>query len=298
VKKVRTLVFSDLLTIWRNTGLEFSEIILAQEMMETGRDPVAVKRSLKYLMDVMLEEAQKNFGKPFKTLTGLTGNNAAKLCASKPRVLSEFNWVATVTALSMAESNAAMGRIVACPTAGSCGVMPAMLYALRNVKEADNEGLLKAFIVASGVGNVVAKKATLSGAAGGCQAEIGTATAMAAALMTYYFSHNPETVGHASALALKSLMGLVCDPVGGFVEVPCVKRNAIAVNVAIACAEMALAGIESVIPFDEVVEAMYHVGRSLPESLKETGLGGIAATRTAQKLVESIHKTLNSGSET
>ncbi|WP_338152130.1 L-serine ammonia-lyase, iron-sulfur-dependent, subunit alpha [Fervidobacterium thailandense] len=291
-------MFSDLLTIWRNTGLEFSEIILAQEMMETGRDPVIVKQALKRLMMVMLEEAERNFGKSFETLTGLTGKNASKMYMSKPRVLSEFNWVATVTALSMAESNAAMGRIVACPTAGSCGVMPGMLYALKSVEKANDEDLLRAFVVASGVGNVVAKKATLSGAAGGCQAEIGTATAMAAALMTYYFSQNPEAVGHASALALKSLMGLVCDPVGGFVEVPCVKRNASAVNVAIACAEMALAGIESAIPFDEVVEAMYHVGRSLPESLRETGLGGIAATRTAQKLVESIHKNLNSGSET
>uniref|UniRef100_A0A832IP92 L-serine dehydratase n=1 Tax=Fervidobacterium pennivorans TaxID=93466 RepID=A0A832IP92_FERPE len=282
--------FSELIEIWQNTNLEFSEIILAQEMIETGRDPEKVKQVLSNLLKVMLEEAEKNLGKRFETLTGLTGDNAYKLANAKPKMLSEFNHIATVVALSMGESNASMGRIVACPTAGSCGVVPGAAYALWKVEKADFKDLLKAFIVASGIGNVVAKRATLSGAAGGCQAEIGTATAMASALLTYYYSKDPIKVGHAAALALKTLMGLVCDPVGGFVEVPCVKRNGNAVNVAIASSEMALAGVESVIPFDEVVEAMYEVGKSLPESLRETGLGGIAATKTAQEVVEKIRE--------
>lgn len=282
--------FSELIEIWQNTNLEFSEIILAQEMIETGRDPEKVKQVLSNLLKVMLEEAEKNFGKRFETLTGLTGDNAYKLANAKPKMMSEFNHIATVVALSMGESNASMGRIVACPTAGSCGVVPGAAYALWKVEKADFKDLLKAFIVASGIGNVVAKRATLSGAAGGCQAEIGTATAMASALLTYYYSKDPIKVGHAAALALKALMGLVCDPVGGFVEVPCVKRNGNAVNVAIASSEMALAGVESVIPFDEVVEAMYEVGKSLPESLRETGLGGIAATKTAQEVVEKIRE--------
>lgn len=282
--------FSELLEIWKGTDLEFSEIILAQEMIETGRDPEKVKLNLKRLMLVMLEEAEKNFGNKFSTLTGMTGENGYKFANYKPMMVSEFNHVATSVALSMGESNASMGRIVACPTAGSCGVVPGVLYALKKVENAPEEKLLKAFIVGSGIGNVVAKKATLSGAAGGCQAEIGTATAMASAMLTYYFSQNPEFVGHAAALSFKSLMGLVCDPVGGFVEVPCVKRNGSAVNVAIICSEMALSGIESVIPFDEVVEAMYNVGKSLPESLRETGLGGIAASKTAESIVENIKK--------
>lgn len=285
--------FSELVEIWKNTNLEFSEIILAQDMIDTGRDPEKVKKQLGKLLEVMLEEAEKNFGKKFETLTGLTGENAYKLASAKPRMMSEFNYVATVVALSMGESNASMGRIVACPTAGSCGVVPGVAYALWKVKNAEFDELLKAYIVASGIGNVVAKKATLSGAAGGCQAEIGTATAMASGLLTYYFSKDAIKVGHAAALALKALMGLVCDPVGGFVEVPCVKRNANAVNVAIASAEMALAGIESVIPFDEVVEAMYEVGKSLPESLRETGLGGIAATKTAREIVERLRENWN-----
>ncbi|MDM7320828.1 MAG: L-serine ammonia-lyase, iron-sulfur-dependent, subunit alpha [Fervidobacterium sp.] len=284
--------FAELIEIWQNTNLEFSEIILAQEMIETGRDPEKVKQVLSNLLRVMLEEAEKNFGKRFETLTGLTGDNAYKLANVKPRMMSNFNHIAMVVALSMGESNASMGRIVACPTAGSCGVVPGVAYALWEVEKANFDDLLKAFIVASGIGNVVAKRATLSGAAGGCQAEIGTATAMASGLLTYYYSKDPIRVGHAAALALKALMGLVCDPVGGFVEVPCVKRNGNAVNVAIATAEMALAGIESVIPFDEVVEAMYEVGKSLPESLRETGLGGIAATKTAYEVVEKIRENL------
>ncbi|NPU89434.1 MAG: L-serine ammonia-lyase, iron-sulfur-dependent, subunit alpha [Fervidobacterium sp.] len=282
--------FAELIEIWQNTNLEFSEIILAQEMIETGRDPEKVKQVLSNLLRVMLEEAEKNFGKRFETLTGLTGDDAYKLANVKPRMMSNFNHIAMVVALSMGESNASMGRIVACPTAGSCGVVPGVAYALWEVEKANFDDLLKAFIVASGIGNVVAKRATLSGAAGGCQAEIGTATAMASGLLTYYYSKDPIRVGHAAALALKALMGLVCDPVGGFVEVPCVKRNGNAVNVAIATAEMALAGIESVIPFDEVVEAMYEVGKSLPESLRETGLGGIAATKTAKEVVEKIRE--------
>ncbi|WP_448375164.1 L-serine ammonia-lyase, iron-sulfur-dependent, subunit alpha [Fervidobacterium sp.] len=286
--------FSELLEICKNTELELSEIVLAQEMIETGRDPEKVKEYLKRLLEVMIEEAEKNFGKRFETLTGLTGDYAYKLANVRPKMMSEFNYVATIVALSMGESNASMGRIVACPTAGSCGVVPGAAYALWKVEKADFNDLLKAFIVASGIGNVVAKRATLSGAAGGCQAEIGTATAMASGLLTYYYSKEPVKVGYAAALALKALMGLVCDPVGGFVEVPCVKRNGNAVNVAIASSEMALAGIESVIPFDEVVEAMYQVGKALPESLRETGIGGIAGTKSAQEIVEKIRNKWNS----
>jgi len=279
------VTFSELLEISISTNLEFSEIILAQEMMETGRDPQKVKEALRKLMYVMLEEAEKNYGKEFNTLTNLTGNNGSKLSNAVPYMMSEFNHVATVVAISMGESNASMGRIVACPTAGSCGVMPGALYALKYVKKASDDELLKSFIVASGIGNVVAKRATLSGAAGGCQAEIGTATAMASSMITYYFSRDPVKVGNAAAISLKSLMGLVCDPVGGFVEVPCVKRNGSAVNVAIACAEMALAGIESVIPFDDVVNAMYNVGKSLPESLRERQLVESRGPRALKKLL-------------
>ncbi|WP_129408350.1 L-serine ammonia-lyase, iron-sulfur-dependent, subunit alpha [Marinitoga lauensis] len=285
------MIFKHLLDMWKETNIPFEEIILTEEMVETGMDPTIIKNNMKKLVEVMLTEAEKNYGKKHESLTGLTGNNAPKLLNHKPKLLSDFNYVATITAISTAENNAAMGRIVACPTAGACGVVPAILYALKKVYNASFEDLVSSFIIAGAIGNVVAKKATISGAAGGCQAEIGTAAAMASAALTYYFSKDAEKCGNAASLALKSLMGLVCDPVGGFVEVPCVKRNASAANVAITTAEMALAGIESVIPFDEVVDAMYRVGKMMHEDLRETGNGGIAATPTARKLVEDIKKS-------
>ena len=172
-----------------STNLELRDHTCSRDD-ETGRDPQKVKEALRKLMYVMLEEAEKNYGKEFNTLTNLTGNNGAKLSNAVPYMMSEFNHVATVVAISMGESNASMGRIVACPTAGSCGVMPGALYALKYVKKASDDELLKSFIVASGIGNVVAKRATLSGAAGGCRAEIGTATAMASSMITY-FSRDP-----------------------------------------------------------------------------------------------------------
>ncbi|SHE57065.1 L-serine ammonia-lyase [Marinitoga hydrogenitolerans DSM 16785] len=283
--------FNHILEMWKETKIPFDEIILTEEMIETGMDPVIIKNNMRKLVEVMLTEADQNYGKKHESLTGLTGNNAEKFLKHTPKMLSEFNYVATITALSTAENNASMGRIVACPTAGACGIVPAILYALKKVYNANFEELLSAFIIAGAIGNIIAKKATISGAAGGCQAEIGTATAMASAALTYYFSKDAEKCGHAASLALKSLMGLVCDPVGGFVEVPCVKRNASAANIAISTSEMALSGIESVIPFDEVVDAMYRVGKMMHEDLRETGNGGIAATPTARKLVEDIKKS-------
>ncbi len=266
------------------------EAILEREMMETGVPVDLLRREMKRLMDVMLEESETQYGKRQKTLAGLTGENGVKMANHTPRLLSEFSHTATVVALSLAESNAAMGRVVACPTGGACGVVPAVLFSLKKLKGAPNDELLNAFIVAGGIGWCIEKNATISGAEGGCQAEMGTAAAMAAALLAYYLTNNGKIAENAAALALKSMLGLVCDPVGGFVEVPCVKRNGIAVNIAIAAAEMALAGIESVIPFDEVVEAMHRVGKSLPESLRETGLGGLAATPTARKIERKIRE--------
>lgn len=280
--------FGELVREWKETGSDFVELILRRETAETGRKPEEVLGKLASFLEAMLEEAERCFGAKFETLTGLTGDNAFKLSRHSARMLSPFAHTATVASLSMAESNASMGRVVACPTAGSCGVVPGVLYALKVHFGATIEDLKAPFVVGAAVGNAVASRATLSGAAGGCQAEIGSAAAMASAMLVYYFCRDPERASHAAALSLKALMGLVCDPVGGFVEVPCVKRNGAAVNVAISCAEMALAGIESVIPLDEVMEAMAQVGRALPESLRETARGGVAITPTALSLTKEI----------
>jgi L-serine dehydratase len=184
----------------------------------------------------------------------------------------------------MAESNACMCRIVAAPTAGACGVLPAVLLPLCRWEELSQQQILEALYVASGIGAVVAHRASIAGASGGCQAEIGTASAMAAGALVALRRGSAAQIGHAVAITLKNLMGLVCDPVAGLVEVPCVKRNVIGAMNAVSAADMALAGIESRIPVDEVIDAMGDVGRRMPVEFRETALGGLAATPTGQEV--------------
>ena len=191
-------------------------------------------------------------------------------------------------ALSMAESNACMRRIVAAPTAGACGVLPAVLLPLCKYEELSQHRILEALYVASGIGAVIAYKACIAGASGGCQAEIGTASAMAAGALVALRDGTGQQIGHAVAMALKNLMGLVCDPVAGLVEVPCVKRNVIGAVNAISAADMALAGIESRIPVDEVIDAMGQVGRRMPVEFRETALGGLAATPTGRRVKQQM----------
>jgi L-serine dehydratase len=286
------MLFEDLKRLVNGTQLPLHEVVLSYEMLENGEDPQTLKNDLSKLLKIMLEISDKIYGKKFQTLTGLTGENGFLLSKVDDGLLGEFIHCAVVTAVSMSENNASMGKIVACPTAGACGVVPGIFYALRKIKKIDFETLLRGFIVAGGIGEIIAAKASISGAVSGCQAEIGTATAMAAAGLTYCMSEDVEMVESAASISLKSLMGLVCDPVGGFVEVPCVKRNGTAVGVAVVASQIALAGIESVIPFDEVVDAMKKVGKSLPESLKETALGGVASTPTARKILKDIIENL------
>ena len=193
-------------------------------------------------------------------------------------------------ALSMAESNACMRRIVAAPTAGACGVLPAVLLPLCKYEELSQHQLLEALYVASGIGAVIAYRACIAGASGGCQAEIGTASAMAAGALVALRGGSGEQIGHAVAMALKNLMGLVCDPVAGLVEVPCVKRNVIGAVNAVSVADMALAGVESRIPVDEVIDAMGEVGRRMPVEFRETALGGLAATPTGRAVTKRMRK--------
>ena len=193
-------------------------------------------------------------------------------------------------ALSMAESNACMRRIVAAPTAGACGVLPAVLLPLQKDKDLTQRQILEAFYVASGVGMVIAHNACISGASGGCQAEIGTASAMAAAALVSLKGGSDQMIAQAVAIALSNLMGLVCDPVAGLVEVPCVKRNVIGAMNAISAADMALAGIECVVPVDEVIEAMGEVGRSMPVQFRETALGGLANTPTGRAVRDRMQE--------
>ncbi len=198
--------------------------------------------------------------------------------------------VVIAEALSMAESISCMRRIVAAPTAGACGVLPAVLLPLCKYEELSQHQLLEALYVASGIGAVIAYRACIAGASGGCQAEIGTASAMAAGALVALRGGSGAQIGHAVAMALKNLMGLVCDPVAGLVEIPCVKRNVIGAVNAVSVADMAMAGIESRIPVDEVIDAMGEVGRRMPVEFRETALGGLAATPTGRAIKKRMHK--------
>jgi L-serine dehydratase len=193
-----------------------------------------------------------------------------------------------VEALKMGESNACMKRIVAAPTAGSCGVMPAVLTAVKRMYGESDENIVKSMIVAAGIGQVIASRAFIAGATGGCQAEIGTAAAMSAGALVTLKGGSPNQIANAIAMTLKNMLGLVCDPVAGLVEVPCVKRNVSGAANAVTCAEMALAGIESAIPVDQVIDAMREVGDNMSPMYKETACGGCANTPMGLAVKEKL----------
>ena len=227
-----------------------------------------------------------------RSVSGLVGGDGMKMrqyCIKGEALSGGYVSEVIAEALSMAESNACMRRIVAAPTAGACGVLPAVLLPMCKYEELSQHRILEALYVASGIGAVIAYKACIAGASGGCQAEIGTASAMAAGALVALRDGTGQQIGHAVAMALKNLMGLVCDPVAGLVEVPCVKRNVIGAVNAISAADMALAGIESRIPVDEVIDAMGEVGRRMPVEFRETALGGLAATPTGRRVKQQMH---------
>lgn len=226
-----------------------------------------------------------------RSVSGLVGGDAQRMwdyAAQQETLCGPYLQEVIATALCVAESNACMHRIVAAPTAGACGVLPAVLLPLCKYRELTQHQILEALYVASGIGAVIAYRACISGAAGGCQAEIGTASAMAAGALVALHGGTCQQIGHAVAMALKNLLGLVCDPVAGLVEVPCVKRNVIGAVNAVSAADMALAGIESRIPVDEVIDAMGEVGRRMPVELRETALGGLANTPTGSAIKKTM----------
>lgn len=226
-----------------------------------------------------------------RSRSGLTGGDALRMNQAKSAgglIGGEPLNTAITYALAVGEVNACMGRIVAAPTAGSCGIIPGVLLSVAEYRGFCDEQLVEALFTAGAIGTVIARKSTLSGAAGGCQAECGSAAAMAAAAAAQLGGGSPEQCIQAVAIAFKGLLGLACDPVAGLVEVPCIKRNATSVAIALAAASMSLAGIRSVVPPDEVVDAMGAIGRELPVSLKETAMGGLAATATGKRIAAGL----------
>lgn len=272
--------------------IPFWEIVLKYDMEERQ---VSRQASMAKMLSTWqaIQDAADSYTGTQRSVSGLVGGDGLKMRLYARRgesIGGEFIDEVIVQALSMAESNACMRRIVAAPTAGSCGVVPAVLLPLCEREKHTQHELLEALYVSAGIGAVIAHRASISGAAGGCQAEIGTASAMAAGALVSLRGGTNEQIGHAVAMALKNLMGLVCDPVAGLVEVPCVKRNVIGAVNAISAADMALAGIESRIPVDEVIDAMGEVGRRMPVEFRETALGGLAATPTGKQIKERMPK--------
>ena len=270
-------------------NIPFWEIVLQYDMEERQ---VSRQASMAKMLSTWqaIQDAADSYTGTQRSVSGLVGGDGLKMRLYARRgesIGGEFMDEVIVQAISMAESNA-MRRIVAAPTAGSCGVVPAVLLPLCEREHYTQHELLEALYVASGIGAVIAYRASISGAAGGCQAEIGTASAMAAGALVALRGGEGEQIGHAVAMALKNLMGLVCDPVAGLVEVPCVKRNVIGAVNAVSAADMALAGIESRIPVDEVIDAMGEVGRRMPVEFRETALGGLAATPTGKAVKERM----------
>ena len=271
-------------------NIPFWEIVLQYDMEERQ---VSRQASMAKMLSTWqaIQDAADSYTGTQRSVSGLVGGDGLKMRLYARRgesIGGEFMDEVIVQAISMAESNACMRRIVASPTAGSCGVVPAVLLPLCEREHYTQHELLEALYVASGIGAVIAYRASISGAAGGCQAEIGTASAMAAGALVSLRGGTNEQIGHAVAMALKNLMGLVCDPVAGLVEVPCVKRNVIGAVNAISAADMALAGLESRIPVDEVIDAMGEVGRRMPVEFRETALGGLAATPTGKAVKERM----------
>ena len=271
-------------------NIPFWEIVLQYDMEERQ---VSRQASMAKMLSTWqaIQDAADSYTGTQRSVSGLVGGDGLKMRLYARRgesIGGEFMDEVIVQAISMAESNACMRRIVAAPTAGSCGVVPAVLLPLCEREHYTQHELLEALYVASGIGAVIAYRASISGAAGGCQAEIGTASARAAGALVSRRGGTNEQIGHAVAMALKNLMGLVCDPVAGLVEVPCVKRNVIGAVNAISAADMALAGIESRIPVDEVIDAMGEVGRRMPVEFRETALGGLAATPTGKAVKERM----------
>ncbi len=280
----------ELVTIATERGIPISEVMIEQEMHVRRSSREDIIGMMDRNLEVM-EEAVERALQGVTSVTGLTGNDAVLMqeyIRSGKSLAGDLILDAVSKAIGTNEVNAAMGRICATPTAGSAGVVPGTLFAVKDRLEMDRDAMIRYLFTSGAFGFVVANNASISGAAGGCQAEVGSATGMAAAAIVEAAGGTPDQSATAFAIALKNMLGLVCDPVAGLVEVPCVKRNAMGGANAIVAADMALAGITSRIPCDEVISAMHEVGQMMPTALKETAKGGLANTTTARRLERNI----------
>lgn len=283
--------FADLIAVAEQQQKSVADMMADYEAQKQQKNKEQVWQEMDGCLTVMMEAVQKGKNSREKSVSGMVGGDAARFgdYLKDSGILGSTAQKAMHYALAVSEVNAAMGRIVASPTAGSCGILPGAILAAGEALDCKREQLVAGLFTAAGVGLVINEHASLAGALGGCQAECGSAAAMAAAAVVEMAGGTPRQAGHALALAFKNLLGLVCDPVAGLVEVPCVKRNAFGAVHALVAAEMALSGIESVIPPDEVITASYEIGCLMPKSLRETSEAGLAQTPTGKAIEAKLH---------
>ena len=280
---------AELVELAQKANCPISQIVIQWEMENNFVAEEKQRAMMLKNWQVMEESLKRGLTNYEKSVSGLTGGDAVKLYAYRRHgYTGEAVLSAAASAVGVSEVNAVMGRIVACPTAGSCGIVPAAIYAAAEKNGNNIDEIVDALFTASGIGMVVEANASIAGAYGGCQAECGTAAGMAAGALVQLAGGTPEIVGNAVALAIKNLLGLACDPVAGLVDVPCVKRNGFIAVHAMVAADMAMAGVKSVIPVDDVIDAMNRIGRSMPSSIKETAEGGLATTKTGLRLTKEI----------
>lgn len=281
---------SELVNAASSAGRTISKVVLADQAEQLCISPDALFERMDARLSVMEDSVKAGMNPALRSTSGLTGGDASRMWdhAASGGICGGFTNRAMARALAVSENNAAMGKIVAAPTAGSCGILPGAVVSMLDESRCSREAAVMALFTAGAFGMVIAQNASIAGAEGGCQAECGSAAAMAAAALVELMGGTPQQCAHACAMAIKNQLGLVCDPVAGLVEIPCIKRNVSGVAIAFSSAEMALAGIESKIPADECIGAMREVGCSIPTALRETAKGGLAATPTGERLREQV----------
>lgn len=281
----------DLLNTASEKGCTLSSLVLTQQAEQLELPEEEVYERMRKSYQVMAECIEPGCSPDLRSTSGLTGGDAYKMRKATKEgknLTGSLMGSALYRALAVSELNASMGRIVAAPTAGSCGIVPAAVLTMQEERNLSERQCVMSLFTASAVGMVIANNASLAGAQGGCQAECGSAAAMAAAAIVELAGGTPQMIDSAVSTAMKNILGLVCDPIAGLVEIPCIKRNASGVAGAFVAAELALAGIKSAIPADEVILTMKKVGDAMPSSLKETAEGGLAATPTGKRLREQV----------
>ncbi|GBG07594.1 L-serine dehydratase, iron-sulfur-dependent subunit alpha [Paenibacillus agaridevorans] len=290
---MRFSTLNELKELCLTESLTMGRLMVLEQSLETGASEAAVMEQMTAYYGVMKEAVRKGIQEDTTSRSGLTGGDAKRVLTyfsdSGMPALGESACTAMAYALAVSEVNASMGRVIATPTAGSCGIIPGVFVSTQERFGWSDEHMVYGLFAAGAIGYVIANNSFVSGAEGGCQAEVGSAIGMAAGALTELRGGTPEQAVHAVGLALKNSLGLICDPVGGLVEIPCIVRNGFGSVTALAASDMALAGVRSVIPSDEVIDVMLEVGAAMPEKHRETAKGGLAQTPTGRKIMNQLY---------